>query len=308
MNSSQPTVLASRPPTHSLGKSSGVRQSMARILALSSWVAHGHVGLSAAAPVLQILGHTVTQLPTVQLSNHPGFPHVGGSTTEPEMLRAMVTALDENGWIDTVDAILTGYLPSPAHVDVAVDLIDRFQVRQPRVIVDPILGDDPGGLYIAQDAAEALRDRLLPRADVLTPNAFELSWLTGRATPTLDAAVEAARDLKTRTPAADVLVTSAPIESEQTGVLAVGPSGTRLFLAPRAAEDRSVPRGVGDVFSALIAGGLPTGHALGLLHALIDESLDAPHLAIAEAAADWTKAEPIPATVYAPLTSSGEAR
>ena len=49
---------------------------MARILILSSWVAHGHVGLSAAAPALQALGHEVTQLPTTVLSNHPGWPHV----------------------------------------------------------------------------------------------------------------------------------------------------------------------------------------------------------------------------------------
>lgn len=268
---------------------------MAHILALSSWVAHGHVGLSAAAPVLQILGHQLTQLPTVQLSNHPGFPHVAGTRTAPEQLRAMVDALDKNQMGSQVDVILTGYLPSAEHVDLAAELIDRFRGPTTRVIVDPVLGDSPKGLYIAQEAAEALRDQLVPKADVLTPNAFELSWLTGRDAGTVPDAITAARTLG----ATEVLVTSAPFDRDQTGVLHVTPDDAQAVKAPRAPQGRTVPHGVGDVFSALIAAGLPTGHALGHLHALIAQSLDAQHLRIAEAAPHWTKANPIPAQ---PLT------
>lgn len=264
---------------------------MAHILALSSWVAHGHVGLSAAAPVLQILGHRVTQLPTIQLSNHPGFPHVAGARVPPEQLLQMIDALDRNGMISDLDAILTGYLPSAEHVDLAVEVIDRFRGRTPLVVVDPVLGDSPKGLYIAQAAAEAVRDRLVPLAAVLTPNAFELSWLTGRAARTAPEALCAARALG----AADVLVTSAPFGGDQTGVLRVTAEDAQAFQAPRAPTTRAVPQGVGDTFSALIAAGLPTGQALGHLQALIAQSLDAPHLRIAEAAPHWTKAAAIPA-------------
>lgn len=266
---------------------------MAHILALSSWVAHGHVGLNAAAPALQALGHTITQLPTVLLSNHPGFAPVAGGKTEVDTLKAFIRALDSNGWIDAVDTILTGYLPSAAHVTIASDLINRFKGSRPRVVIDPVLGDNPKGLYISREAADAPRNWLVPEADILTPNAFELSWLTNRPVTTLEAAAHAARDLAARAPRAEILVTSAPFEGAQTGVLAVTSSRAETFQAPRASQDNLVPHSVGDVFSALIAAGLPTGHALGHLQALIEDSLGAPHLRIAETAPQWTMSHPI---------------
>ena len=281
---------------------------MAHILALSSWVANGHVGLSAAAPVLQALGHRVTQLPTVQLSNHPGFEQIAGNRTDPDMLRAMFGALDRNGLINDVDTILTGYLPSAAHVDVAVDLIEHFKGQDVRVVVDPVLGDLPKGLYIAAEAAAALRDRLVPIADVLTPNAFELSWLTGCPTEKLDAAADAAAALEMRAPFGEVLVTSAPFEGNRTGVLSVSPNGLVSFQTQRVPETHAVPHGVGDVFSALVAAGLPPGAALGHLHTIIAHSLDAPHLRISETTHLWTKAAPVKARPHAPLTGTDETR
>lgn len=151
-----------------------------RILALSSQVAFGHVGLSAAVPVLQLKGHHVTALPTVILSNHPGWPHVAGQQVPVETLAGMIAALDDNGWLAQHDTVLTGYLPSADHVALAVQVIDRLRQLRPdlRVIVDPVLGDHPKGLYIDANAAQAIRANLPCRADILTPNQFELGWLT----------------------------------------------------------------------------------------------------------------------------------
>lgn len=262
---------------------------MAHVVALSSWVAFGHVGLSAAAPVLQAMGHRVTQLPTVLLSNHPGWPHAAGERTDPGKLSAMLDALERNGWLGGVDAVLTGYLPGPAHVDLAVALIARLRTAgAPRVVVDPVLGDAPKGLYIAPEAAAAIRDRLLPQADVITPNLFELAWLTGAPVETADAAAATARELCRRHGMAEVLVTSPPFGDGQTGVLAVSADVTSHYRTSRHAG--AVPQGTGDVFAALIAGGVAAGAALGQLHALIGESLGAPHLRIAETAPLWTKA------------------
>ncbi|WP_425049610.1 PfkB family carbohydrate kinase [Psychromarinibacter sp. S121] len=257
---------------------------MAHVLILSSWVAHGHVGLSAAAPALQALGHTVTQLPTIVLSNHAAWPHVAGARVPVDQLQAMIDALDANGWLAGVDAVLTGYLPSADHVALACRLLDALSGA--RKVVDPVLGDTPKGLYIAAEAAVAIRDDLLPRADITTPNAFELSWLTGRAPDTPEAAMSAALGLGPR-----VLVTSAPAGDGLTGVLDCG-DGT-LVATPR---QTVVPNGVGDVFAGLTAAGLPLPQAMGHLQALIDASLGAEHLRIAEAAADWTTAAPLPHT------------
>ncbi|KPQ15834.1 MAG: pyridoxine kinase PdxK [Rhodobacteraceae bacterium HLUCCO18] len=283
---------------------------MAHVVAVSSWVAHGHVGLSAAAPVLQALGHSVTQLPTVQLSNHPGWPHVAGRAVDVGTLGDMADALARNGWLDRVDAVLTGYLPSAAHVAFAAGLIERLRAASPapRVIVDPILGDAPKGLYIPEEAARATRERLLPLADVLTPNAFELSWLAARPVETLEAARQAAEVLHRAAPRAEILVTSPPIGDGQTGILADAPEATALYRTELIAGDRSVPHGVGDAFSALIAGSAPVGTALGQLRALIACSVGAPHLRIAESAGTWTRAAPIDADPSGPLTGGRKTR
>lgn len=265
---------------------------MARLLILSSWVAHGHVGLSAAVPTLNLLGHTVTALPTVMLSNHPGWPHVSGAPVDPDQLRAMIDALDANGWLAGHDALLTGYLPTPDHVALACELIDRLRATPvpPRVVVDPVLGDAPKGLYLPEATARAARETLVPRAEVLTPNAFELGWLTGLPVDTLRDTRAAAESL--RAGSAEILVTSPPISPRTTGLLTIADK-TDLYTTAR--RD-GVPHGVGDTLSALIAAGLSPGAALGHLSALIDASLHAPHLRIVESARIWTRATPLTAS------------
>lgn len=266
---------------------------MAHILVLSSWVAHGHVGLSAAAPALQALGHSVTQLPTVQLSNHPGWPHVAGRQVPPSEIAGMVAALDANGWLSGFDAMLTGYLPSPRHVELACDLALQLRRAAPalKLIVDPVLGDWPKGLYVDEAAAVATRDELVPLADTLTPNSFELGWLTGHDVTHLQGTREAAARLRDLTGGADVLATSPPVSEDETGLFALT-SSAALFRVPKA-DPATVPHGSGDVFSALIAAGLAPGAALGHLQALVAASLGAPHLRISESAGDWTRAAPL---------------
>jgi pyridoxine kinase len=262
---------------------------MARVLALSSWVAAGHVGLSAAIPALQLLGHEIIGLPTITLSNHKAFPACAGAETPPDTLRAMRAALESNGWLAGLDAVLTGYLPSAAHAAFAAETIALVRAASPgaRVVVDPVLGDDPKGLYLPQAAAEALRDQLAPLADALTPNRFELSWLTGEPVASVAQAAAAARRLR----APRVLLTSPPLGPGETGVCAIGAEGARLCRLPKL---EGAPHGAGDVFAALIAAGLSAAEAAGALQALIAASLGRPHLALAESAASWTQAAPAP--------------
>ena len=258
-----------------------------RVLALSSQVAFGHVGLSAAVPVLQRLGVPVTALPTIMLSNHPGWAAVAGHAMPVADLQAMIDALDDNGWLARHDTVLTGYLPSADHVALAVGLIRRMRERVPglRVVVDPVLGDTPKGVYISETAANAIRDRLVGTADIVTPNLFELGWLTGRAIKSYETAISAAQEFRAR-----VLVTSAPAGSGRTGVLDCADGMAQLFEAPLL---EGVPHGVGDAFSAMIAAGCQTGQALGHLQTLIAKSLGADHLRIVESAPAWIRAAPI---------------
>ncbi|MEO1331609.1 MAG: pyridoxal kinase [Pseudomonadota bacterium] len=270
----------------------------ARVLAISSWVGVGHVGLSAIAPAIQRVGGRCAQLPTIMLSNHPGFAHAAGSATPPETLRRMIEAMAANGFLDGLDAVLTGYMPSAAHADAAAEFLALARTRSPaaRVLVDPVIGDAPKGLYAPATAAEAIRDRLAPEADLITPNHFELGWLSGAPTDTLDAAREAAEGLRARFGVGGVIVTSAPFpEPQTTGLLVVDRGGARAFRTPLRI---GAPHGVGDVLSGLLAAGLETGSALGKLQTLIETSLGRPHLALeaggGSGETDWSKAAPIP--------------
>src|SRR5271166_4139013 len=125
---------------------------------------------------------------------------------------ALLDAIFRNGWLGDVDAILTGYLPTPDHALLCKNWIGRIKAYNPRALYlcDPIAGDEPGGLYVSEVAAEAVRSELVPLADILTPNRFELGWLAGRAITDMSSAVAAARKFA---PSA-VLVTSAPADAE----------------------------------------------------------------------------------------------
>lgn len=258
---------------------------MSRILILSSFVSMGHVGLSAGQPVCQMLGVEVTAIPTIVLSNHPGWPNVARTLTPAEHVVATIDALGSNGWLAEYNAVLVGYMPSVEHVDAAVALLNRVRAAAPRmrVVVDPILGDRPKGLYVPIEVATAVRDRIVPLADVVTPNLFELEWLTGRDCPCLDSTGLAARELSIET----AHVTSAPLGTDETGVLTVTRGSSRLLRTPRY-ED--VPHGIGDVFAALIAAGVPVEQALGHLHALARASRGKDHLNIIGWAKDWLSA------------------
>lgn len=224
---------------------------MARILALSSQVARGHVGLSVIVPALQALGHEVTALPTVVLSNHPGHGRIAGERTRVDLLQSMLDALAANGWLAEVDAVLTGYLPSAAHVAFAVALIDRVRALRPdaSILVDPIVGDWPKGVYIEHAAAEAVRDLLVPKATTVKLNAFELGWLTGTEIQN----ETGARDAMARLGVGAVVATSVAGTTGTLSNILVKQDAGEAVSCP-VSKVAHAPHGTGDLLSALLLG------------------------------------------------------
>jgi pyridoxine kinase len=273
---------------------------MATIIALSSLVARGKVGLRITVPALERLGHEVVALPTVLLSNHRGHRYAGGSDVDPSTLEAMVDALDANGWLATVDAILTGYLPTSAHVLFAEALIARVCEVKPdaRVFCDPILGDMPKGLYVPADVAAAVRDGLVPRATHLRPNRFELSFLAGRPVDSEAEAVAAARSLEVPV----VLASSIPDRDDKLANMLVTRDAAWVGTVPL---ETAVPSGTGDLLTALFAGhclrgGDPArnaGAALGSVATAIAASRGFEALQIT-GLAKWHEAPPIALRPY----------
>src|SRR6185503_20515276 len=100
---------------------------MAKVLAISSHVVRGHVGLDATVPALQHLGHEVWALPTVLLASRPGLGRLVKHEVPPRELGAMLAALEADGCWKSLDAVLTGYFPSPQSVLVAAQAVARIK-------------------------------------------------------------------------------------------------------------------------------------------------------------------------------------
>lgn len=260
---------------------------MARVLAISSQVARGHVGLSAIVPALQALGHDVTALPTIVLSHHPGHPHAAGERIGAAALARMLDGLDANGWLGDVDAVITGYLPSAEHVAFAAGAIDRVRDRRRdvAVLVDAVLGDVPKGIYIAPEAAAAIRDVLVARADILKGNAFEIGWLAGVEVVD-DGAVVAASARLSRP---HLLATSVPGSAGRLQNVLVSTSPQAPPVIVPGDVGQRVPKGTGDLLCGLWIGCLLETGAHELIegaareHASRDPSARALGVALARA-------------------------
>jgi pyridoxine kinase len=266
---------------------------MAKVLSISSQVVYGHVGNSTAAFVLQRMGHEVLSLPTVLLSNRPGYKSIAGEPIDAGKLGAMLRAASSNGWLAGVDAILTGYIPSAEHAALCEKWIKTLG-PDALYVCDPIIGDEPAGVYIDEEAALAIREKLVPLASVLTPNLFELGWLSGRAIDSAAAAVDAAQSLSR--PA--VIVTSAPAGA--LGKLAnvlVEEKHTAACVSPR---ETVHAHGTGDFLAAIFLAhrlnGLSNTLALQAAVAAMDHVLAASRergeLALVDTQAEWARQPP----------------
>jgi len=271
---------------------------MATVLCISSQVARGHVGASAQRFVLERLGHEVWVLPTIVLSNHPDHERFSGQVIEPKVLEDMSASLDANGWLKQVAVVISGYMPSEAHVTSTLDVLGRVRahVEKALYLCDPIMGDDPGGLYIDSAAAYGIETRLVPEADIVTPNRFELERLAGHDIADTNDAIRGANSLGRPR----VLATSIPDADGKTlaNLLAVG----ERLMACRVPKRANAPKGAGDVMAALYLAGLLTGRrdseALGAatagVEAALDASGDADELQLIPSQAAWADPKPEP--------------
>lgn len=245
-----------------------------RILSIQSSVAYGHVGNSAATFPLQRLGHEVWPVLTVHFSNHTGYGSWRGQVLEAGVVAEVIEGIADRGVLGTVDAVLTGYQGSPGVAEVVLRTVARVRALNPAVLYccDPVLGDVDRGLFVLPGVPELMRDRVVPVADVITPNVFELAYLAGVALeeidrlPTLLDAVDRVRAMGPST----ILVTSvesfpgasaddydsAAPHPDQIAMLAVDPTGAFLVRTPRLPISVN---GAGDVTAALFLAHLSSG-------------------------------------------------
>lgn len=267
-----------------------------RILSIQSSVAYGHVGNSAATFPLQRLGHEVYPVLTVHFSNHTGYGSWRGQVLDPAVVADVIAGIDDLGALAGVDAVLTGYQGSPGVAEVVLDTVARVRALNPRAVYccDPVLGDTGRGMFVLPGVPELMRDRVVPVADIITPNEFELAYLAGVELSDLrelDGLLDAVDRVRSTGPST-VLVTSvehlrgAPQVEDRTGdgagggqrigLLAVDPGGAFLVTTPHLPISVN---GAGDVTAALFLAHLPEGIETALakvassVHAILRRTL-----------------------------------
>lgn len=223
-------------------------------LILSSYVAAGRIGGGAQQLALAALGLDPILVPTVMFGASPAKGG-RGRATDPDLFQQLLDGVESQGVIARADLIITGHFSLPEQVLLACETIAkaRSEGRQPIVVVDPVLGDHPKGLYVKAEVAQVLTERLVPLADWLTPNLWELSHLAGRELGGAVEVVDAVRSL-----AKPALVTSVPAREGEIGLLCCAPEGATLFA--HAMAERA-PNGTGDLITAAFAAGLARGLA-----------------------------------------------
>lgn len=221
------------------------------ILSIQSSVAYGHVGNSAVTFPLMRMGVDVWPVNTVHFSNHTGYQTWRGPLLGAADLHDVVHGIDERGVLGEVDAVLSGYQGGDDIGAMILEAVALVKLRNPAAIYccDPVLGDADVGSYVLPGIAEFMRERVVPAAQIITPNQFELTCLTGLPVATMEDVVDAANAARGLGPDI-VLITSVVRRDARPGTIemvAVDGAGAWLVSTPQLARTFT---GSGDVTAA----------------------------------------------------------
>lgn len=222
------------------------------VLSIQSHVAYGHVGNASATFPMQRLGVEVWPIHTVQFSNHTGYGAWRGQVFEAGLIADLVEGIAERGVLPSCDAVLSGYMGSPETGEAILGAVARVKAANPAALYacDPVIGDVGRGIFVRPGIPEFMRDRAVPAAELVTPNLFELEYLTGRSIHSVPDLQAALLRLHARGPR-HVLVTSLVIPDTPDGVLdlvASSPEGLFRLRTPRLEANVN---GLGDAIAAL---------------------------------------------------------
>ena len=151
---------------------------MKKIAVLNDLSGLGKCSLTAAIPVISVMGIQACPLPTAVLSCQTGFPSYFCDDYTDRMDKFM----DEWKKLDfQPDGIYTGFLADAAQADKVVTFIEQFGGENVKILVDPVMGDDGEEYPIYTEALCEKMRFLVKRAAVITPNLTEaLLLLYGR--------------------------------------------------------------------------------------------------------------------------------
>ena len=224
---------------------------MVEVLSIQSSVSYGYAGNSVVVFALRRLGLDVWPVFTVNFSNHTGYGAWRGDAMTPEQVLEIVRGIDDRGKLADIDVVMSGYQGAPTMGRAILEALELTRERNPRAVYlcDPVMGDVGRGFYALPGVPELIRDEVIGHADIVTPNLFELGFLTGSEPTTLDEVVAATGELRAKGPATALItsVVTSDTDPDSMRMIAQNDRGTWCVETP------TIPRnftGSGDLTSA----------------------------------------------------------
>jgi pyridoxine kinase len=254
------------------------------ILSIQSHVAYGYVGNTSATFPMQRLGVEVWAIHTVQFSNHTGYGAWKGRVFDAPMIEELVEGVGERGVLPACDGVLSGYMGSADIGNAILSTVKKVREANPRALYccDPVIGDIGRGIFVRPGIPEFMRDQALAEADIVTPNHFELDYLSGVVANTLAEVKDAVAAVQRLGPRV-VLVTSLHTrETPQDSIdLLAGEGGA--FWRVRTPKLSLSVNGAGDAIAALFfvhymrtgSAAIALGEASASIYGLLRRTADA---------------------------------
>jgi len=221
------------------------------VLSIQSHVVFGYAGNTAAVFPLQRLGREVWAINTVEFSNHTGYGSWKGKVLGAELAADLVAGLEERGVLHRAEAVLSGYLGDAAVGRAIIDAVKKVRKESKNALYccDPVMGDVGRGFYVKPDIPDMFKKELVPLADIVCPNQFELEALTGIDTSAIENAKDAVNILHDMGPSI-VLVTSFKEKEGELSMLASDTKSIYKITTPELPLGNGVA-GTGDMTAAV---------------------------------------------------------
>jgi hydroxymethylpyrimidine/phosphomethylpyrimidine kinase len=225
-----------------------------RVLIVAGSDSGGGAGIQADIKTVTMLdAYAATAITALTAQNTLGV--FGVLPIAPEFIRRQIEiVLDDIG----ADAIKTGMLHDAAVIETLAAVLSERGTGLP-LVVDPVMAAKGGARLIEADAIAALRQLLLPRAEVVTPNLPEAEILVGAAIGDLAAMRRAGESLLALGCRA-VLVKGGHLTGDTVTDVLVSDAAMRVWESPRI--DTRHTHGTGCTLASAIAAGLAQGLAI----------------------------------------------
>ncbi|MEZ8411528.1 pyridoxal kinase PdxY [Vibrio splendidus] len=226
---------------------------MKSIISIQSHVVYGHAGNSSAVFPMQRMGLDVWPIHTVQFSNHTQYTQGWtGQKFISDDIRNLMKGLDNIDSLRACGAVLSGYQGSADQCRAVAESVTLVKERNKNAlyVCDPVMGDPDKGCIVDDGVKAAIVEHLLPISDVIVPNQFELTELTGININSLYDAVTACKKALELGPKIVLVKHLHSLPDEAFSMILATPKACYLAQRPNIDFPRQ-PVGVGDLISGL---------------------------------------------------------